>query len=339
MIELIPKKDKSKWNSTIKKMVNHDFYFCNSYHSNNDGAILISFKEQNYSIALPLIIRHIATTNYFDATSVYGYSGPLRSDRNIPEGIIRKFNAELKVCLSEMKVVTAFSRLHPLFQQEDLLSNVGDVTPLGKTVSIDLTLSLEEQRSQYRRRLKSRINRFSQSTGYIFEDSKLEYVDEFIKLYYENMKRVNAESIYFFDKEYFNNLFLSDDIDARLLFLKKDGILISGAIFVYTGDIIQYHLSGTKLEYLKHSPLELLLDYVRITGTQQGYKNLHLGGGVGSKEDSLYHYKTGFSRVENNFKVWKYIVNEEIYNQLINEVEINEDKSYFPLYRLNAKQL
>ena len=339
MIELTPKKDKSKWNSTIKKMMNHDFYFSNSYHSNNDGALLISFKEQGYNICLPLIIRHIENTNYFDATSVYGYSGPLRSESNIPDNIISKFNDELKICLSEMNVVTVFSRLHPLFKQEDLLSNIGDITPLGKTVSIDLTLSLKDQRCQYRKRLKSRINRFSKSTGFVYEDTKLEYVDDFIKLYHENMKRVNAESIYFFDKGYFNNLFFSDDIDAKLLFIKKDGVLISGAIFVYTDGIIQYHLSGTKFEYLKHSPLELLLDYVRITGTQQGYKNLHLGGGVGSKEDSLYHYKTGFSKVENNFKVWKYIVNEEIYNQLINEVEINEDDCYFPPYRIKAKQL
>lgn len=337
MIEIITQDNKIRWNSTINKMEEIDFYFFNNY--NNESSILINFEHTGYNIVLPLIIRKIPSTKYFDATSVYGYCGPLSSKHEIPNDIIILFNNELQNILKEMDVVSVFSRLHPLMNQEELLKNIGDVVSLGETVSIDLTLSLEKQRSQYRKRLKSRINKLKRSNLYIYQDEDYKYIDEFIELYHENMERVNAESMYFFDREYFENLFLSDDMDARLFFVKEDDKFICGGIFVYTNGIIQYHLSGTKFESIKKSPLELLIDHIRITGTEQGFTNLHLGGGVGSQDDSLFHFKAGFSNDRNTFKVWKYIVNEEVYNNLKNEFENKEDVSYFPIYRPNVKQL
>ena len=339
MIDIIRPQDVSKWNSTIKDMEHYDFYFFNSYQPKDEESILISFKEEGYSISLPLIIRPIENTNYYDATSVYGYGGPLYSKASIPTRIIKRFNNAIKKCFKELKVVSVFSRLHPLLRQQDNFLNVGNVVSLGETISIDLTLSLENQRSQYRRRLKSRLNKLRRSDLCVFEDSNFEHIDEFIKLYHETMNRVEADSSYFFDREYFNNLFLSDDIDARLFFVKDGDKFVSGGIFTFTDGIIEYHLSGTKTEYLKNSPLELLIDHVRITGTEQGYNNLHLGGGVGSQEDNLFHYKAGFSKSRNTFKIWKYIANKKVYQSLIKKIDIAKSDNFFPLYRSNNLQL
>jgi hypothetical protein len=339
MIDIIFNEEGSKWNSTIKNMEHYDFYFFNSYQPEGEKSILINFEEDGYSISLPLIIRPIENTTYYDATSVYGYGGPLCSNESIPERIIKKFNTSIKKCFKDLKIVSVFSRLHPLMKQQDHFLNVGNVVSLGETISIDLTLSLEEQRSQYRRRLKSRLNKLKRSDLYVFEDSNFEHIDEFVKLYHETMYRVGADSSYFFDKDYFKKLFLSDDIDAKLYFVKDGEKFISAGIFTFTDGIIEYHLSGTKTEFLKKSPLELLIDHVRILGTEQGYTNLHLGGGVGSKEDNLFHYKAGFSKSRNTFKIWKYIANKKIYQSLINKVDINKSDNFFPLYRSKNLQL
>ena len=339
MIDIIFNEEGNKWNRTIRNMEHYDFYFFNSYQPEDEKSVLICFKEEGYSISLPLIIRPIKNTNYFDATSVYGYGGPLYSKASIPERIIKKFNSSIKKCFKDLKVISVFSRLHPLMKQQDHFLNVGNVVSLGETISIDLTLSLEEQRSQYRRRLKSRLNKLRRSDLYVFEDSNFEHIDEFIKLYHETMYRVGADSSYFFDRDYFNKLFLSDDIDARLYFVKDGDKFISAGIFTYTDGIIEYHLSGTKTKYLKVSPLELLIDHVRIYGTNQGYKNLHLGGGVGSKEDNLFHYKAGFSKSRNTFKIWKYIANKKVYQSLIKKIDISKSDNFFPLYRSKNLQL
>lgn len=336
MIEVIYKKEKTKWNSTIRKMVNYDFYYSNSYQPENENSILISYNEEGYGISLPLIIRPIENTNYFDATSVYGYSGPLHSKHHIPDRIIKKFNTAIKGCFNDLNIISVFSRLHPLVEDQDHFLNIGDIVPLGKTVSIDLTLSLEEQHSQYRRRLKSRLNKLRRSDLHIFEDTNHEYIDDFIKIYHETMHRVNADVSYFFDREYFNNLLLAKDIDARLFFIKDGDKLVSGGVFTFTNGIIEYHLSGTKTEYLKVSPLELLIDHIRIIGTEQGFANFHLGGGVGSKEDQLFHYKAGFSKARNTFKIWKYIANKRVYKSLVNNILVQKNETYFPLYRLQS---
>ncbi|MEP2058219.1 MAG: hypothetical protein ABJJ05_10465, partial [Maribacter litoralis] len=67
---------------------------------------------------------------------------------------------------------------------------------------------------------------------------------------------------------------------------------------------------------------------------------LNLGGGRGgSNEDSLFRFKSGFSKEFKNFKLWKYIVNHEVYDKLTTDhlnkfpgVDKN-DISFFPKYR------
>lgn len=70
----------------------------------------------------------------------------------------------------------------------------------------------------------------------------------------------------------------------------------------------------------------------------------HLGGGVGACEDSLSHYKAGFSDRRHNFATCQWIVVPEMYRELceqraqINALQGLEPASadYFPAYRCPA---
>ena len=75
-----------------------------------------------------------------DATSVYGYGGPVASHERTPEPVVRNFHAALRAALVERGVVAVFSRLHPLIAQDHSLAGLGDCCANGETVSIDLTL-------------------------------------------------------------------------------------------------------------------------------------------------------------------------------------------------------
>lgn len=336
--EIIVIKNKKQWDSTINKMIKYDFYHTytyNHYYSKKDEIpVLFLYKYDIYEIAIPLIIRKIDYSSYYDVTSCYGYGGPIASSLMIPTKIIQSFCFRLSEYFLKNNIISVFSRLHPCLNNDFLISNIGKVEQLGNTVYIDLTKSSDIQKKEYKKGTKSDLSKLKKDNYIIFEDTNFQYIDEFINIYNENMVRVNAKKDYFFNKEYYELFTNNDEIKSKLYFVIKDNIKIAASIFVFTNDIIQYHLSATKTDFLKNSPVRLLIDYVREVGTSQGYKELHLGGGVGSAEDSLFSFKAGFSCERHVFKVWKYIVNQEIYDDLVlNKCNNNIASNYFPAYR------
>ncbi len=335
MIEVITTKD--KWSSLIKEVDSYDFYSTYDYHSlsntNNDTPILIKFIDGDVIIGLPLLLRKIPNTPYFDATSVYGYAGPI--SKNISENFDNYlFKKELNEFFIENKIVSVFSRLDPyLPDQKNILNNIGDIIIKGDVVMVNLDLSLEEQRQQYQKRIKSHINS-ARKLCTIKKAESMDDINTFIDLYYENMKRVDAKKSYFFSQEYFHKLMNNDNCKNEILLasLKDSGEVISGAMFIKSKNIIQYHLSGSKTEHLDVPAIKLLIDEMRIEGTNENYKVLNLGGGLNSKDDSLLRFKKSFSKTLKEFSVWQYIVNDKIYNELSVSRE-SHDIDFFPAYR------
>jgi hypothetical protein len=334
---------KTEWNEALSKMSNIDFYFTYDYHNLSvnqpNSFFLFSFKNQNYQIVLPLIKRPIFDTEYFDATSVYGYAGPLASHIELPGSIVDEFQIELKQFCIKNNIISLFSRLHPFIKNDFYLNKLGDIIELSQTVFIDLTSSQEEQYKQFRKGVKSDIKALQREGYSVVEDTELTYLHEFISLYNENMDRVQAASNYYFSQNYYKDFFQSKEIGAKLFIVKDGNDIAGGSIIVFAGNIIQYHLSGTKETYLKNSPVRLLLDNIRLNYTNSKYQIFHLGGGVGSNEDSLFNFKAGFSKERLDFKIWKYIVNEKAYSLMLDKFGFVENSFYFPLYRSIEKPL
>ncbi len=336
--------NKKDWDAYIDKMYQSDFYYTYDYHNisidDNYKAQLFVYEEDENTICLPLIIRPIPDNDgFFDATSVYGYAGPLTSVKEIPQKIIENFQKALSRIFVENNIIAVFSRLHPYFENEKYIGQLGEVVSLSETVYIDLRISPEEQYRQYRRDVKSRLKGLVRDGFTVYEDNELKYLKEFIRIYNENMKRVNAAPMYFFPDDYYDKFFKSPEIGARLYFVMKDNEIAAGSIIVFSKTVIQYHLSATAENYLKNSPVRLLLDYVRLQNTGKQQDIFHLGGGVGNAKDSLFNFKAGFSKARLTFKIWKYIVNEQKYNELCEKEQIPPDEPYFPAYRAKNKLL
>tara|TARA_R110000737_G_C14621661_1_gene493373 strand:- start:3106 stop:4152 length:1047 start_codon:yes stop_codon:yes gene_type:complete len=341
MIEII--KDKKTWSNLLTLVENSDFYFTYDYHHSskkiNEHPILVKYTDENTLFLLPLLLRDIDNTDYKDATSVYGYAGVLT---NKPYTINQKeeFQKELHNFFFNEKVVSVFSRLHPFFDyQEDLLSNLGQIIIRGKVVYIDLKDTLENQRAKFNRRLKTHLNK-SRKLCTVIKGNITNDLDTFIDLYHENMRRVDADESYFFNQDYFRALFNSNEFDAELLLSVHNvsKTIIGGAIFIKKGTIVQYHLSGLNEDYFDLQSIKLIIDEMRIKATNEEYSFLNLGGGRGSDEDSLFRFKSNFSKDFKEFKLWKYIVNEKIYNELTKtkidkDFKLDEENNFFPAYR------
>ena len=228
----------------------------------------------------------------------------------------RNFSAELKATLEGLRIVSVFSRLDPHSSQLELLDGLGRCKHEGYTVSIDLRLSPDAQRAQYRNNHKRDIDKLRRLGVTCFRDQDRAYLDEFIAIYHETMYRVNASDYYFFDRTYFANLVASPY--AHLFVCCHNGKVICGGLFTLYDGIIEYHLGATADQAQGPAPLKLLIDEVRLWGVQQGARTFHLGGGVGARNDSLFHFKAGFSQQRHSFFTWRWVVLPDVYARMCN---------------------
>lgn len=337
MRKLITLRDKDEWVGYVKAAKQYDFYHTWHYHSldHSGSPFLFVYEEgQNY-IAFPLIKRKIADTSFSDISSVYGYTGPIsnRKFENIEDSLMDNFKHSFLGFLEEERSVSVFSRLHPFFDQHLLFEKFGGIHENGKTIAIDLTIPIETQRKQYRKTTLKSVNR-ARDFGYSVRDCKApEHLDAFYEIYTQNMERVNASECYFFQKDYFFGLLNNEEFDCRLflVFLKEE--VVCGMMVTFTDGIIQGHLVGTKKTCLMDSPAKFLVDEITLVGRKEGMKYLHLGGGVGFKEDTLYNWKTGFSDLSFEYKSWRYVANHFVYQTLVNKRNVDKAVDFFPLYR------
>lgn len=327
----------SEWKNIVSKSKQYDFYHTQSYHlleKENRPVLCVAYFDDNF-IALPLIIREIPDTNLFDCTSVYGYCGPVSTIDfdTIPEDVINYFQEQLLLFFKANNIISAFSRLHPLISGERLFVNFGSIKDINKTVAIELNITPEEQRKQYRKSTKSELNQLKRKGFEVVKATTKNEIDAFISIYHETMKRVNASESYFFDHKYFYTFLDNTCFQNWLLLAKKDNEIAAGAIFTITDKIMQYHLAGTTEAYMKETPMKLILDEARLLGNDLGVDFLHLGGGVGgSDEDSLFRFKSGFSDYRCNYKVWQFIADPEKYDELVKDCKVVRT-NFFPLYR------
>jgi hypothetical protein len=336
---LVTVQERDLWNQYVHSCRMYDFYHTWYYHSleRSGEPVLFVYHHDDSFIVFPLLKRSINKTEYTDFTSVYGYAGPISNiDFNkMTQETMEDFKQAFLLFLNEERNVSVFCRLHPIINHDILVERFGSLVNNGKTIAIRLTDTLEEQRSKYRRQFRSKIRQLREKGFYLKTANNNEEVKAFVKIYNENMARVKAESYYYFNESYFFNMLNSADFESSVLLLYCGDEITSGAFVTFSNNIMQFHLAATNNKYLHEGPMKLLIDEATIVGREKGMAYLHLGGGVGGNEDSLFEFKAGFSDTILNFKTWRYVSDPEVYNQLVSarwgKKTIISD--FFPLYR------
>jgi hypothetical protein len=337
MFEVISLNNRKKWDEIVCSMKEYDFYFLSGYHQLDYSGtpLLLYYRNGGDAFAMPLIVRDIEGCDYKDVTSVYGYAGPLTKEVNPAPESIAGFQDELRHFFDSSNIVSAFSRLHSLFPiQSGLLKDMGTIAGSNHTIGIDLTLPLSEQRKQYVRSQKYVVNKLRRIGITVQKACTKKEIDSFVEIYRETMDRVHASDMYYFSDEYFYRFL--DSINSFIYLAYYEGEVISGALCTTCNGIIQYHLGATKNNFLYLSPLKLILEEIRLLGVRQGCRILHLGGGFKGDKDSLFTFKSRFSKQLYPFKLWEYVHNQSVYDSLLwRRFGKNvPDNSFFPLYRI-----
>lgn len=329
------------WDNKLS-LCKHDVYHTRDWLkiselSDKGEAFAICIEDKEDICFFPFIRKKI-DANFWDAFSPYGYGGPIYN-LNFNLSKIDIFLTHLIEYLSQTGCVSCFFRLHPILNTS-WESKIGLIVKHGNTISVDLTKNINEHWAETRKGHRSDIKNAIKSgvTVNLFNGYELneKYINSFYEMYQETMQHVCASDYYFFNKEYFHLLFdtLKNKVLLAVAFL--DQKIIAGSIFTLcnSAKIIQYHLSATKEEYRNLQPSKLILHEMRTWGNVNNYSLLHLGGGLGAQEDSLFNFKHGFSKQLSQFNSHRIIVNNEIFDSLCKKCNTNIDlKVFFPPYR------
>jgi hypothetical protein len=346
------------WQSWTERC-RHDFYHTAAYHryseSYGEGAAYLAvYGDRDRFLALPYLLRDIDIAGISsgcagkDVTSVYGYAGPLVCGNAIDADFEREAWRAIYEIWRNQDVVSAFARLHPLLNNHSyvLISQPGEAVSaelleVGPTVSLDLTQSDEEAWAEYRRTTRGEIRQGRKRGLAVTVDEEWTHLDCFLELYYITMKRNQASAYYYFSREQILDLKEALGKHALLVHVWSGNLIISSAIFIEYDGILHAHLEGNHPEYLKQGPFKLMVDELRLWGRQRGDRGLHLGGGRGGQEDSLFLFKAGLSKKRHPFFVARWIVDPSRYEWLVQERRREADASdlaldtgsYFPAYR------
>jgi hypothetical protein len=327
----------------------HDFHHMAAYHRiaeqrGEGSAALFVYRSAGYTIAVPLLLRAADPSDPSgpqDATSVYGYAGPVASHREIPVAVIDSFQRALREELERRRVVAVFSRLHPLIDQRELLAGLGEIRSVGLTVSVDLELPPQEQWAGYSKTCRRIIRRATDAGVVCTEDYAGVHRKEWAEMYAATMERVGAASSYRYDEGYFDHLLTELGSVLHLFVASIGSTVVAAGLYSLCRGIAQAHLGAFRAEYAVISPVRLLDDTARRWAMTSGARVFHLGGGVGGRQDSLFQYKAGFSDRRHEFGTWQWVVDENTYHRLVREHEGRAgsqgwqevDTGYFPAYR------
>jgi len=330
--------DAPEWEAVLRA-ARHDFYHLPAYvalcavqEGGQPRALCVTDEER--AMLLPLVIRGIPGGG-FDATSPYGYPGPVGIGTDDPAFLRVALVAGLQV-LREAGIVSAFVRLHPLLNPLPP-NGIGTLVRHGETVSIDLTLPIEELWVQTRLNHRRDIAR-AVRLGYVARmDEDWQHLEAFKHLYWATMARRSATPFYFFEDAYFDRLRDALGENLHLCVVEKDGVIAAVGLFVETNGIVQYHLSGTGDAFRTVQPTKLMMHFVRGWAKDRGNQVLHLGGGVGGDSDSLLQFKIGFSPLRHTFNTLRMVTDEPEYDRLVAArdplLDPNARSGFFPLYR------
>lgn len=331
-----------EWDELVCSFANYDVYYLSGYvkafQIHGDGEPQLFYYNKNGLRGIYVYMkRNTAIEGIYDSITPYGYGGFLLEGDYSNENMNALWNAYVDKMKSE-NIVDNFVRYHPVLANAVPMKTCSDVIDLGKTVSMDLT-SEEVIWKNIHSKNRNMIRKAEKNGIVIKHGQGLELFDDFIKIYNATMDKDNAEHYYYFKPEFYKSIHEDLKDNYEMFWAEYDGKIIAMSIMIFANGRLNYHLSGSDLQYRNLAPSNLLLYKAAMWGMEKGMKTFHLGGGVGSGEDNLYKFKIAFNRFSDcQFSIAKHIFDNEKYDELVAErasrdAEFDRESKFFPLYR------
>lgn len=285
-----------------------------SANTPNSQAYFFLYREDDAFFYHPFILTEslVAGEKVLDAESVYGFGGAIYSTED--KAFLNRAYMAHDVFMTELGVSVEFIRFNPLLKNFAYYD--GEIEFNRKVVTVDI--SKDNFLSGIQSRTRSAIRK-SIRQGVTVSHTKLNKdIQSFVQLYYETMKRLNAEGFYFFKEETLTQLINLPT--CKLITASYDGKLIAAATFFCGGGCMEYHLSASNELGMKLNATKVIIVEAMALGNDIGCKTLHLGGGLSNEDnDSLFSFKSLFSGDSSEYFIGKKIYKSEFYQKLKTE--------------------
>jgi hypothetical protein len=314
-------------------------------YGDNDDYILMPFILRDIT-SLPFMQGYANEIIMYDIVNPYEYGGPLarlknsRSAIELYRGFFKDFH---KYCLDQ-GIICEFAVLHPLLANHLPLQN-GNWVDLKKrkhVIYIDLKSQNDAIWRGFSKGSRCSVRQARKQGVYVVREKVSgKALMEFKRIYMETMLRNHATERWLFPDSYFSNCSECLGDNCISLFEARFGdIVIAQSLIIHAYQTVYYHLSGSLEDYFYLRPNNLLIYEIALWAKAQGYRWFHLGGGY-QPEDSLYRFKSSFSKETACLYTYSRVHDENRYVQLCHMKEIwdnargfkAEINDFFPAYR------
>ena len=333
-----------EWDKAVRSLDTYDIYYLSGYVKafwiHGDGEpMLFYYADENLKGINVVMRRDIADDPFFsdkverhalfDLITPYGYGGWLIEGNGEKKELFSAYEAWCRA----NNVVSEFVRYHPMLNNAVQAESFYDVIHLGKTITMDLS-SPEVIWSNLTSKNRNMVRKAMKSGVEIYHGQFPSIYKTFKEIYDLTMDSDHAAAYYYFKDEFYDSIRNDLSEESEIFWAELEGKIIATSIMIFANGYMNYHLSGSLREYQHLAPSNLLLYKAALWGCRNGYKSLHMGGGVGSKEDSLYKFKSAFNRSETKqFSIGKKIYLNDVYEELSRMKNPDPETGFFPKYR------
>ncbi len=352
--------DAPAWDEALSG-AERDVYHSAGYHRFAQGRgegspRLLLVQDGSCGLAWPYLLRKIGDLPEFagaddtEVTSVYGYPGPVAWDCHASDPFLEQaWSAAVDVWRSE-RAVAVFTRFNPLLGNAELAATFSvdsalddhslGVVAEGPTVSVDCTIDDDAASSAYARPLRQHIAAARRAGLTTTEDREWAEIETFARLYGATMERNAAADYYLMAEQDFWQLRAALPGHVHLLVVRCGADVAAAGLFLEWTGIVQAHLLASNDAFRHLSPAKLLLDDARRWARARGERVLHLGGGRGAREDSLFFFKREFSGRRHVFSTGRWVLDRPRYAELVAQhvraTGGDTPDTFFPRYRSAA---
>lgn len=261
-------------------------------------------------------LSRIPGTDLMDASSPYGYGGPVADDIK-PDFLAAAWDA-YSAWMTQRQVVVEYVRFHPVLANERHYG--GSVCDNRQVVVIDLARG--DLEADYAPRLRQSLKKARRAgLGY----REFDFADHAVRFggyYRDAMQEIGADVFFQFDDGYFEQLGRCGL--ARLGLCQAgdggddpDRPWLAACLFLEGAGMREYHLAATTSAGRAIAASSFALHQGALAAQRLGHQRLYLGGGSDTRPDNpLLFFKSAYSSERLPYRTGSHIFDGVAYDEL-----------------------
>lgn len=285
-----------EWDPLVRRLNGDTTFHSADYHRASaqlepSGTIPVLLHHRGYrsETVLPLLLRPLPHAAGWDATSIYGYAGPLTAAPAADAG--REFGAAVDAWAIRNQVVASFIRYHPLLENHRIGPAQASPSHVGHTVVWQLARD-GDPRSRMHSHHRRAARRADRAGLEIRISSHPTSLDHFRALHQLTMHRLKAAAFYDFTDGYWNALANSSST------ILVEGLLneqtVAAVLCLTSPPFLHYHLGASTEPGRSIGASHRVLVAAAEWATRAGLQAFDLGGAPGGSDSPLFRFKQRF---------------------------------------------